>query len=589
MKNTIKLQFTSVNNIVRRTAVGKGDSYMLQWGENNEFPDYLKFLYEHSSKHKSIIDHKTLYMSGEEPDGFIEACIKDYNIFGGFAFLVSKKQGLVDWYQHVNYERVRKLEDGRFVYSDKFVINNSQQPGKFYKNSRAKITIYEDFRDIRSDGIGLVYYSNTDTYPIPDYIGALNYIELDYRISNFWLNSIKNNFSFGYVVTYNKPEPISEDDKRRDYDALKELFAGDDNAGAFMVQYAPTGEKAINIDRLDLSDFDQKFNLLNSTIQQEIFVAHKVTSPMLFGIRTEGQLGGRSELVTAYNIFYRSYIVPQRNKVLDILTKILDKEFEVVDLSPITDDMTQYKDILTINEMRDIIGYEPIKDGNSIGGVQVNIEQDDELIKDKAVSLLRKTPTSLTGKYTLIASSHLEGVPNELTELDFANEYAQLLITPTIEMVLNTINMAGSLKQDLVYKVTQLDKDSVDKIINYLLSNGLIVRYNDILTITEKGKEALKQQDLTKVVYSYEWIEGFSDANLDTSRDFCKRMRNESKTRMAKGYENLWTIEDINSISTQLGYDVWSMRGGWYRIPKTNISVPHCRHTWKQHIIRKEV
>lgn len=50
MNNTIKLQFTSVNNVVRRTAVGKGDSYMLQWGEHNEFPDYLKFLYEHSSK-----------------------------------------------------------------------------------------------------------------------------------------------------------------------------------------------------------------------------------------------------------------------------------------------------------------------------------------------------------------------------------------------------------------------------------------------------------------------------------------------------------------------------------------------------------
>ena len=251
--------------------------------------------------------------------------------------------------------------------------------------------------------------------------------------------------------------------------------------------------------------------------------------------------------------------------------------------------MTQYKDILTINEMRDIIGYEPIKDGNSIGGMPINIEQDDELLKDKAVSLLRKTPTSLTGKYTLVASAHLEGTPSELTELDFANEYAQLLITPTVELVLNTINAAGSLKEELIYKVVQLDKESVNKIINYLLVNGLIVRYDGIVSITEKGKEALKQRDLTKVVYSYEWVEGFSDANLDTSRDFCKKMRNESKTRMAKGYENLWTIEDINSISTQLGYDVWSMRGGWYRIPKTNISVPHCRHTWKQHIISKEV
>lgn len=80
MKNTIKLKFASVSNVVRRTTIGKGDAYMLQWGEKNEFPDYLKFLYEHSSKHKSIIDHKTLYMAGEEPDSFIEKCIKDFNI-----------------------------------------------------------------------------------------------------------------------------------------------------------------------------------------------------------------------------------------------------------------------------------------------------------------------------------------------------------------------------------------------------------------------------------------------------------------------------------------------------------------------------
>jgi hypothetical protein len=56
---------------------------------------------------------------------------------------------------------------------------------------------------------------------------------------------------------------------------------------------------------LDLSggDFAIKYQALNDTVQQEIFVGHKITSPMLFGVRVEGQLGGRSEMIDAYNIF----------------------------------------------------------------------------------------------------------------------------------------------------------------------------------------------------------------------------------------------------------------------------------------------
>ncbi len=50
-------------------------------------------------------------------------------------------------------------------------------------------------------------------------------------------------------------------------------------------------------DKLEVTQLKSKqFDMLNKQIQEEIFVAHNVTSPMLFGIRTEGQLGGRKEL-----------------------------------------------------------------------------------------------------------------------------------------------------------------------------------------------------------------------------------------------------------------------------------------------------
>jgi hypothetical protein len=54
------------------------------------------------------------------------------------------------------------------------------------------------------------------------------------------------------------------------------------------------------------------FMQLNEQVQQEILMSHRVTSPMLFGIKTEGQLGGRNELIEAYEAFQTSYVEPRQ-------------------------------------------------------------------------------------------------------------------------------------------------------------------------------------------------------------------------------------------------------------------------------------
>ncbi len=58
---------------------------------------------------------------------------------------------------------------------------------------------------------------------------------------------------------------------------------------------------------------------------------------------------------------------------------------------------------------------------------------------------------------------------------------------------------------------------------------------------------------------------------------------NESKKRIAQN--KLWTRSDIEELSNEVGWNVWTMRGGWYRLPGTEISIPYCRHIWKQHIV----
>jgi DNA-binding CsgD family transcriptional regulator len=62
---------------------------------------------------------------------------------------------------------------------------------------------------------------------------------------------------------------------------------------------------------------------LNKTCQQEIFSGHRVTSPMLFGIKTEGQLGGNTELRSSYELFKSTYSQPKANSFDKELNYIL--------------------------------------------------------------------------------------------------------------------------------------------------------------------------------------------------------------------------------------------------------------------------
>ena len=107
-------------------------------------------------------------------------------------------------------------------------------------------------------------------------------------------------------------------------------------------------------------------------------------------------------------------------------------------------------------------------------------------------------------------------------------------------------------------------------------------------TSTPTLKPVKAPTEIISVVYYYDWIEGFSDADADTSREFCIDLM-----AMSKAGER-WTREDIETISTT-GYDdtwsgapdIWSMRGGWYARPNTDIHIPHCRHEWVQEVIRE--
>jgi FKBP-type peptidyl-prolyl cis-trans isomerase 2 len=58
-------------------------------------------------------------------------------------------------------------------------------------------------------------------------------------------------------------------------------------------------------------------------IEQTILTSHRITSPMILGIKEAGQLGGRSELIDAYNLFLEIVIKPIQESMLKDFEKVL--------------------------------------------------------------------------------------------------------------------------------------------------------------------------------------------------------------------------------------------------------------------------
>ena len=565
------------------TPVVKESGKVLYYGGRNEFFQYLIDLYHSSSKHQALIDGKTLAIAGISDFQFNDVrkkIIKDYLVFGGCAMLIEKDlNGKIVDVQYLNYSSIRKIKDDEskvaVAFKDRWV--NSKEVFKYSNNTGCKyveLPIYQE-NEIEKYSVYLIEnigYSNI--YPVPDYIGALQYIELDYRISNYWNNSVRRGFSANFIISIPAKKQTNEE---RDFieEQIASLFSGDEQAGGFLLNTFVRPEEKISVEKIDQQDIGAIFDTLNNAVQQEIFIAHRITSPMLFGVRVEGQLGGRNEMIDAWNLFKTTYVLPKRQEIDEHLFKLFGK-FEIKDNDIITRDISELKGILTIDEIRQSLGYSPLS---------AEQKQDIEQLKMKAVELLKEAETPVLKEIKFHQVDDVVEKPTKESEARILLKFKQAIGEIELE-ILKWLLRDKSLIKDirLLSGIVGISATLTKEYLQLLKDEG----YIDENGLTPKGLKVVNENnDIIKkeIRYSYEWIYGFDDIDKKTSREFCKKLMAESERREREG--KLWRREDIDKISERVGYDVWSMRGGWYRVKGTEISIPHCRHNWKQHIFIK--
>jgi len=161
---------------------------------------------------------------------------------------------------------------------------------------------------------GLYYYS------LPDWVSALQLAMSEGEISNLHFNNITNGFLPAVMLNFNNGVPAPEE-RQTIEDLVQAKFTGTDNAGRFMLSFNDDPATKPTIDVIDITNLHEKYDYVAEYVQDRILVAHRVTSPLLFGIRTKnnGFSSQSEEMKTAFSILQTMTIAPFQNLILNSL------------------------------------------------------------------------------------------------------------------------------------------------------------------------------------------------------------------------------------------------------------------------------
>jgi hypothetical protein len=361
-KNIITVKFAQAEQPKFEEKKGKG---YVEFGLNNNYPDYLIGLYNESPKHGAIIKSKTNYIFGQGWDGIeqkanvkgeswnqvTKKCILDDELFGGYYLqIIYNLLGEIKDVYHLEYHKVRTNKE-----QNEFQVKND------WSDNKEKPRYYPAFNinDPVASQILFVkqYNPKSDIYPLPNYFQGLNYIESDVQVSRHILGNAKDGFVATTLINLNGGEP-AEEAKEAVERGIKKKFTGSEG-DRVVIMFNKSKDNSAEILPLSSTMLTKEdFTNVNNLIQQEIFACHQVTSPSLFGIKTEGQLGGSTEIRDAYKIFANTYVNERQQAIEEVFNQLFDYvgiegDYELIPVEPLSFEFSE--SVMAANMTRDEI------------------------------------------------------------------------------------------------------------------------------------------------------------------------------------------------------------------------------------------
>ena len=294
----------------------------------------------------------------------------DFKLQGAFALNIvwarDRSQGIAEVY-HVDVSKIRCARPDEFGKTKGYYISadwsNTRQNKPYYVPA-FNVNDRTSPNQIMYSGL---YSPNMNSYYTPDWVSCANWALIDGRISEYHLNNISSGFSGSFMVNFSNGIPTQEE-RFQIEQSIADKFTGQKNAGNFVLTFSDDKTRTPEIQAISPSDLDKQYLALQELLTQNILSGHRVTSPMLMGIKSDTGLGNNAdELNSAGNFYLNTVVKPFQDQIVKQLRKIfkvngMDMPVNFVQLKPITLEFTSedLKAVMTEEEIRSELGLEPL-------------------------------------------------------------------------------------------------------------------------------------------------------------------------------------------------------------------------------------
>ena len=378
-----------------------------------------------------------------------------------------------------------------------------------------------EIKIIRRYTTGFFYYSPCDY--------STTYSVLESEIGDYLINESQCSFNSRTIVNFNSGIPSEEKMQQLKNQVINRLTG---NQGEkVIVAFNHNSEQKTTVDSIPVQQAPELYEYLSGECSKKIMLTHRVTSPLLIGLRemSGGGLGSNSdEIQNAQRLFTNTTIKPYQDLIIDCLDDILAVNEISLNLYFKTLDPLEFMDVEDIDN-------EEVKEEET--GVKSEEEEQAEL----------------------------EMMAANTKSLDLPNEVYDVILE----------GLKGEVMSDEweVADVRELDEDNMS--VEDWANN--MIELSETIDSKEDGFSTL-DKSYYKVRYKYVVGSKKKMKEGNKSRPFCEAMM--SRTRQGIVYR----LEDIDKASREMNFnaaklpmhngqkfDLFKFKGGVY-----------CRHAWKE-------
>ena len=620
MKHKNNIHILQLNSYEAPRVFEERNQDFVSIGENNDYYQYVIDRYIGSTTNHAILNGVTNFVYGhgldatdasEKPDQYaqMKSILKNKDLFRVVQDFIILGEGAFQ----VTYNKDRKINKLTYFPRQTLRAEKCNDKGeieayyyhsdwKEYRNGDKlkRIPVFGTSKEQNELFIVKKYVVGFHYYSLPSYSASMPYALLEEEIAAYLINETQNSFSGTKVVNFNSGIPDKEKQIEIKNQVLGKLTGS--IGEKVIVAFNANQESATTIQDISLDNAPEHYAYLAEECVKKLMVGHRITSPLLLGIRESGGgLGNNAEEIqTATDLFLNIVIKPAQDIVIDALDDLLATNDIALNLY-----FKTLKPLDFMDEDTDLTD-DQIEEETGIKQEDIDEQKVEVDLKKIDGKLVFETPEEAEEQAEKLGCKghheHEEDGKIWYMPCESHDSYPQSMSLSKEEdqenlkkEVLGSLAESGiNMSEDYEY-VDELDADSEysnEDWANYLIKEkkSTLSKIKGILGlnqdyITDKANQSSRldsKNGLYKIRYKY--AKGMSMSRVESreSRPFCKEMMALSRAGL------VWRIEDIDNASygrkpvnatlrhsPSLKYDIFTLKGGVY-----------CKHIFKKVLFR---